>query len=520
MLKERIVSEIEAAVRAERSGDADVFLVSGTTADYRADLRRALGASANGTLAAIAARLAANPLIESAEPGADGVLDLRLRAGVRAYVLREILSAGRAYGRSETGAGKRVLVEFVSANPNAPLSVSHARGGVVGDIVASLLTATGYQVQREFYVNDAEDSRPLRAFARAVLAAYRVRCGATARPVETVEYGGAFAPMIAERLYQAEGDRFAAAPDDDALPEIHRLALRLSEDEQRAALASFGIRFDQWSRESELSASGAVAETLQALKTAGFTSERGGALWLLTTRFGDEADRVLLRADGSATYLAGDLAYHRAKFGRGFESLIDVWSGDHESYVARTRAGLAALGFDPACLDVVVFQPVRVLRDGTVIAGGRDGATANVTLPELIEETGSDAARLGLALAPANAPLDFDIDAVRRSDSPLNAIESFLRDSATAGSGATAPAEPTTAAERRVFDLICDFPGVVADAATARAPHGIAQYAVSLAHTAREAPAGPLRSAAVLTLENALILLGIGSESLPREATA
>lgn len=533
MLKEQLIAEIARAARAiypTSSSPISLAPADNSRHDYQTETAVRIAAERGspgeaGEIArALVAALAGSTVIASAVALPDGRIDLLVAEDAWTAALDSLLEAGSDYGANDDGAGRPVLVEFVSANPNAPLSVTHARGGVVGDIIAALLTATGYRVQREFYVNDAESSKPLRAFTRAVLAAYRERCSPS--ELSGGENEGAFVRELADALYEAEGDRFASLPERAVLPEFHDLVLAESQNRQRDALAEFGIRFDRWSRESELGSSGAVAETMEMLRASGHAEVRDGAFWLLSRRLGDDVDRVLLRADGGATYLAGDLAYHRAKLHRGFERLIDVWSADHSGYISRTRAGIAALGFDPECLDVVVFQTVRVLKDGTFL-NGSDGAAASVTLKDIVEHAGREELRFQLALGSPADPLDLDIDAALSKAGSLPVILAFLNDTPASGEAVRSPSDNLSgAAERRLLRTLFDFPSVVAQAAAALAPQTVAAYAARLADDnagwAKVTRAGidsPLRQATAQALRNTLVLLGIPPTITPPEAT-
>jgi arginyl-tRNA synthetase len=543
MLREQLTEEIEAAARdaAALPPDAPPPRVILTAAadpaaqgDYRAEVPP-------GLAEAVAARLTErNGLVASARVGGDGRISLRLRPDVLAETLRGVLTAGDNWGRSRRRDGERVLFEFVSANPNAPLSVSHGRGGAVGDALAALFHANGAHVQREFYVNDAEDARPLRTFARAVLARYRERCGVHDRAAgsEDDAYPAAgYVAELADALYAARGDAWAAYPNAEALPLVQRFALERMEADQRTTLDALNIFFDEWFSERMLRSRGAIRTAIETLVASGQAEKRqDGSVWLRSSRLGDESDRALIRADGSETYLAGDLAYHGDKFGRGFDRLVDVWSADHAAYVARTRAGLSALGLDPARLDVVLVQPVRLVKDGTEVKGSpRYGGAP--TLAELLEQVGPDTARFALLLKPMHLPLDLDLDAAARSDSPLARVRAAIARARHAGGPPDADAaggaseqiaalvEGDTAA-RALLLRVAELPGAVRQAADTLAPHHVGQYAVELADgylafPDRDTNADDARRALAqsvgIALENALALLGV-SGALPVHA--
>jgi arginyl-tRNA synthetase len=302
---------------------------------------------------------------------------------------------------------ERVLVEFVSADPNGPLSVWHGRCGVVGDCLASLLSLGGADVTREFYVNDATIGKQMNRFARAVHAEVAVRSGHDA-PASDNEYPPQWIHHVAEAI------RPTLAHADFAT--IARAASRVVRHEQEDDLDALGVRFDHIVFESSLHARGAVHRVLNQLQASGNAYAKSGGLWLSSSKFGDEADRPLVRADGTPTYLAGDLAYHADKFARGYDRLINVWKHDHADYIVRTRAGLLALGLDASKLHVVLVAPVRVLRDGTEVKGNLPGANA-VALRDLLATLGKHNTRLALlGQATHDRSVDVDMDKAVRQD--------------------------------------------------------------------------------------------------------
>ncbi|MBC8103881.1 MAG: arginine--tRNA ligase [Cytophagales bacterium] len=461
--------------------------------------------------------------------------------------LRRVLSQGQRYGRSETSTGRRVIVEFVSANPNGPITVAHGRGGALGDALAALLEWTGNDVSREFYVNDAAGSPQMRIFARSLLARYRQQFGQD-DPIPEDGYPGDYVIEIARQIADRDGDQYLALPSETAAPIFEALALRGMHEQQSATLAAFGIRYDTWFSEQTLHASGAVEKVLGQLKMRDLAYEENGALWLRSTRFGDDNDRVLVRAEGTPTYLAGDLAYHADKLARHFDRLVDVWGADHQGYIARTQAGLAALSDAPAPLQIALYQPVRLLKEGVEVRMGRRGETT-ITLDELIREVGRDAARFFFLLHPADAALDFDMDLARtqRRENPVFAVQSAharccAAQKAAQGAGVLFPAEGgvsldlvslTQPAEVALIQKIAAFPDEVAAASDTLAPCRIARYALDLAslfHPWQDqqdsgAPAGDDRSLAQahlalvqgvrITLANALTLLGVSAPEYP-----
>jgi arginyl-tRNA synthetase len=439
-----------------------------------------------------------------------------LNAAAAAGVLRAIAEGGPGYGRSDGESKGRVLLEFVSANPNGPVTAAHGRGGVLGDTLAALLGFTGSKTTREFYVNDATNSRQMRQFARAVQAHYRRLLGddaalADAARADDGGYPDEFVERVARELLAKEGDRLNAPSADWSLALVQEAATRLMRTEQEETLAALGVRFDAWFSENALLAHGAVERVLARLRDAGHAYEQGGALWLRSTPFGDEADRTLVRADGTPTYLAGDLAYHADKFERGYDTLVDIWSADHAGYVDRTRAGLAALGYDPGRLHILLHGPVRLLKDGTEIKGRFGGVP---TLAEILEETRPDVARLLLLGGPAEAPLDLDADAAMHSDrtNPVAYLREALR--RCQEPQPTDGAVEFTGEEAALIETLADFPEEVRRAADKLAPDQLLLYALSLADRwvrLSGSPPALLARATAVVLTNTLGILGVAA---------
>lgn len=454
--------------------------------------------------------------------------------------IRRILTEGVRYGRTQDATPRRVLVEFVSANPNGPITVAHGRGGAIGDTLASLFEWTGNTVSREFYVNDAVGSQQMQVFAQSLFARYRQLLGRAAEIPED-GYTGEYVTQIAQRVVGSDGDRYLALTPEAAVPVFQTLALSGMRDQQAATLEAFGIHYDTWFSEQTLHASGAVESVLQSLKERGFAFDQKGALWLRSTRFGDENDRVLVRAEGTATYLAGDLAYHADKLARGFDLLVDVWSEDHHGYIARTKAGLAALGYAGDQLQIALYQPIRLIRNGVEEKTGRRAGSI-LTLEELIDEVGKDAARFFFLLHPSDAPQDFDLDLARKQsrENPFYNVQSACTRSASAiakaeragitvlGGGDLDYARLSETDETVLARRLADFPGEILQARDTLAPHRIARYAqdlASLLHAWHDRNTHGIDSRAHLalvisvrtTIANALTILGV---SVPKHTTA
>jgi arginyl-tRNA synthetase len=434
-------------------------------------------------------------LIASAEAAGGGFLNLRLKADVLGDVVQQVLDEGPRYGHTESLTPRRVLVEFVSANPNGPITVAHGRGGAIGDTLASLFEWTGNTVSREFYVNDAVGSRQMQIFAQSLFARYRQLLGHEAEIPED-GYPGEYVIDIAQRIVDTAGDRYASLTLEAATPVFQALALEGMREQQTETLAAFGIHYDTWFSEQTLHASGAVAKVLQSLKERGLAFEEKGALWLRSTKFGDDKDRVLVRAEGTPTYLAGDLAYHADKLARGFDLLVDVWGADHHGYMARTKAGLAALGYSPDQLQIALYQLVRLLRNGVEEKMGK--RTGNIVmLDELIGDVGKDAARFFFLLQSSDASQDFDLDLARKQskENPVYYAQyaharccSAVRKASELGIAIPQNGDTdldlsrlTQPEEVILIKKLVDFPDEIQQATVSLAPHRIARYVLDLA---------------------------------------
>ncbi|OBS09456.1 arginine--tRNA ligase [Acidihalobacter prosperus] len=473
---------------------------------------------------ALVARLPQDPRVASVEIAGPGFVNVRLSRAARLGVIETVLEQGPDYGRGALGAGRRVQVEFVSANPTGPLHVGHGRGAAYGDAVSNLLAAAGFAVQREYYVNDA--GRQMSILAASVWLRYLERCGARlAFPVNG--YKGEYVREIAEVLYAEEGDAWAAdaqtvfedvPPDEpaggdkeahiDALIErarallgdnryryVFELGLNRILDDIRDDLREFGVEYDVWYSERTLADRGLVNKAVERLREAGRVYEQDGALWFRSTEFGDEKDRVVQRDNGQTTYFASDIAYHMDKLERGFDRVINVWGADHHGYVPRVKAALQAMGEDPARLDVLLVQFAILYRGGErVQMSTRSGSF--VTLRELRDEVGRDAARFFYVMRAASQHLDFDLDLAKSqsSDNPVYYIQyaharvcSVMRQLAEKGfahdpaHGAAQAHRLETAQEIALIGLLARYPELIEDAALAAEPHQIAQFLRDLA---------------------------------------
>ncbi len=475
-------------------------------------------------------------LVARTEIAGPGFINFWLAQDQLAAVHRAILEQGARYGRSTAGAGLKVNVEFVSANPTGPLHVGHGRGAALGDAIAALLEWTGHAVTREFYINDA--GVQIDRLAESLWARVRELAG---QPASIPEggYHGQYLRENARELLDREGPAFANLPETEGIQRARGAALELQRQEQDRDLAEFGVRFDVMSSEQAIYDSGRVARALELLRARNLTFEAEGALWLRSTEFGDDKDRVLRKSDGSFTYLVPDIAYHIDKHDRGFDRVIDVWGADHHGYIPRMRAVLAALGYPPEFFDVALVQLVKVVRGGEEVKMSKRSGEF-VTLRDLYEEVGVDAARYFFLMRKGATPLDFDVDLAKRQTDENPVFYVQMAHARLSGIFRTAERVPQDVAgpldladlpapeDVELLKKLATFPEIVDKAARDREPHRITVFLHELAtvvhgwyhHTrAVGAPEGAateharllLARAARIVLANALTLLGLSA---------
>jgi arginyl-tRNA synthetase len=475
-------------------------------------------------------------LVSKTEIAGPGFINFWLAQDQLAAAHREILEAGSEYGRSTIGAGLKVNVEFVSANPTGPLHVGHGRGAALGDGIASLLEWSGHNVVREFYVNDA--GVQIDKLAQSLWARIREAAGYPAAVPEG-GYHGEYLRENARQVLEREGRGFADLPEEEGLLRCRALGLEIQRAEQAEDLKQFGVEFDVWSSEQAIYRSGEVDRSLALLAERGLTYEAEGALWLRTTQFGDDKDRVLRKGDGSYTYLVPDIAYHLDKRDRGFDRAIDVWGADHHGYIPRMRAVLAALGLPPEFFDVALVQLVKVVRGGEEVKMSKRSGEF-VTLRDLLEEVGVDAARYFFLRTKGETPMVFDVElALKQTDeNPVFYVQ--MAHARLSGIFRTAERAPESVTgvldlgalpapqDAELLKKLVTFPEVLEKTARDREPHRITVYLHELAtvvhgwyhHTrAVGAPEGPateharlmLARGARIVLANALAVLGIGA---------
>lgn len=429
--------------------------------------------------------------VESAEIAGPGFINFRLDKRFLHAVIGDVRTQGERYGSVNAGGGQKIQVEFVSANPTGSLHLGHARGAAVGDALCNLLAFAGHEVTREYYINDAGNQ--VLNLAKSIEARYRQALGQDAEMPEDGYYGEdiiGFARELAER----EGDKLLALPEEERLAFFRSYGLERELDKIKRDLERFGVKFDVWFSETSLYENGKVEAALNALREKGQVYEQDGAVWLKTTPYGDDKDRVLVKNDGTYTYLTPDIAYHMDKYGRGYDRMINIWGADHHGYIPRMKAAMAALGNDPEKLTVLIAQMVSLYQNGEKVKMSKRTGKA-VTVEELMDEVGVDAIRYFFTMRSIDSHLDFDMDlAVSTSnENPVYYVQyaharicSIFRQAEEQGITLLpwdqAPLHRLTAEQE--FDLLRkmgELPEVVADAARVYAPHVIIRYVYELA---------------------------------------
>lgn len=428
----------------------------------------------------------AGGLLAKTELAGPGYVNFFVADAAWRRALAEILEAGESFLRSDEGRGRRVLVEYVSANPTGPLHIAHGRGAVTGDVLASLLAAVGFAVEREYYVNDLGNQTDV--LARSMYLRYAELCGRTLTPPEDF-YPGEYVTELARALYERDGERHLDRPEGEWLPAFRDFGIARMLERIRADLASFGVRMDRFVSERELTERLGFSDLLARLERAGHVYDDGGKKWFRTTTFGDDKDRVVVREDGRPTYFASDILYHDDKVRRGYHQLINIWGADHGGYVARVKAGLAGLGHDPNALDLVLVQMVSLSRGGEAVRMGKRLGTA-VWLQDVVGEAGRDATRYFFVMRRSDSQLDFDLElATKKSlDNPVfyaqmghARLSSIARKAREAGipepvSGPGALEALALPAELGLVKTLVLAPEVVRDAALSYEPHRIVHY--------------------------------------------
>lgn len=473
-------------------------------------------------------------LIEKVEIAGPGFINFYLSKNWIYDILPVVETQDTTYGSVDLGHGEKVQIEFVSANPTGLLHMGNARGGALGDSLANLLKMAGYAVTKEFYINDAGNQ--IVNLGLSLEARYRQQLGDVDYPFPEKGYHGQDIIDTAKRIIAEVGDSYLQLPEEERQQKMIATALEEKLSAIKNGLHEFGVEYDVWFSETTLHESGAITDVVNLLTEKGMTYEKDGALWLKTTSFGDEKDEVLIRSNGIPTYYAADIAYHKNKFDRGFKRVINIWGADHHGHVARMKGAMDALGYDSQDLTIILMQLVRLYQNGEVVRMSKRTGQY-VTLQELIEDVGKDAARYFFIMRNPDSHLDFDLDLAKQqsSDNPVYYVQYAH---ARINSILTATGQPTPKAahcdltllqeeaELELIRKIADLPNEIAYAAEELAPYRLARYATDLAtmfhsfynscrvltdDAALKNARLVLVNATRITLRNVLTLLGVSA---------
>ena len=502
-LKEKIIAAVNTAIEKGElaSGDLPEFIIEKPAdkknGDFSTNIAMAGARVFRKAPKMIAEAIVSNldlegTLFERAQIAGPGFINFYLSQRYYSEIVKDVLSCGDGYGRSDYGKGKKVIVEFVSANPTGPMHIGNARGGAIGDCLASVLDAAGYEVWREFYVNDAGNQ--IEKFATSLEVRYLQLCG---KDIEMPEdaYHGADITAHAENFKALNGDKYADCESDERRKALVAYALPINIEGLERDLKAYRIVYDNWFRESSVHENGAVKRVIDTLKEKGVTYEKDGALWFKASEFGNDKDIVIVRANGLPTYIVPDIAYHYNKLvTRGFDKAIDVLGADHHGYVPRMKAALTALGIDANRLDCVIMQMVRLVRNGETIKLSKRSGKA-ITLNTLLEEIPIDAARFFFNLREPNSHFDFDLElaAKQSSENPVYYVQyaharicSILRKAEEEGAALTSPEASeldllTSDEERALITHLSSLTEEIVSAAKNYDPAKITHYVVELA---------------------------------------
>ncbi|MTT30969.1 arginine--tRNA ligase [Terrilactibacillus sp. BCM23-1] len=473
--------------------------------------------------------------IREIEIAGPGFINFFLDNSYLTRLIPTILEEGDDYGQSTKGSGKKIQIEYVSANPTGSLHLGHARGAAVGDTLIRILRKAGYEASPEYYINDAGNQ--IGNLTTSLEARYFQALGIEKEMPED-GYQGQDIVKLGQQLAEKYGDEYVHKSDKERNQFLRNFGVEHLMAKIKKDLSDFGVHFDVWFSETSLYESGEITSVLEKLKERGHTYEQDGALWFASTKFGDDKDRVLIKSDGSYTYLTPDIAYHLNKFLRGFDQLINVWGADHHGYIPRMKAAMEALGYDPNRLEVQIIQLVNLFKDGEKVKMSKRTGKA-VTLRELMEEVGTDAMRYFFAMRSSDSHLDFDIDlAVSRSnENPVFYVQyaharicSMLKRAESYETASLEEVDLSLLTSEKEIDLlkkVGEFPEVIADSAEQLAIQRMTTYLFDLASTLHsfynaEKVLDPenkelsrarvaLMKAVKITLKNAMDLIGVNA---------
>lgn len=427
--------------------------------------------------------------VEKVEIAGPGFINFFMKQDFLHQVIDTVLEQKEQYGKSDFGKNKRIQVEFVSVNPTGDLHLGHARGAAFGDALCNVLSRAGYEVEREYYINDAGNQ--IDQLAVSIETRYMEALGKEAEMPEDGYYGQDIIE-IGKKLAEEDGDKWLQKDRKERLKFFRDYGLKYELGKIKADLDDFGVYFDNWFSEMSLYEDGKIEKTLKELKEKGYIYEKDGATWFKSTEFGDDKDRVLIKQDGSYTYFTPDIAYHKDKLERGFDKIIDVWGADHHGYVARMRAAIQALGYPVEKFSVSIIQLVNLFENGEKVRMSKRTGKA-VALRELVEDVGADAVRYIFTSRSNDSPLDFDIDLAKKqsNENPVYYVQyaharicTMLEQAAEKGFELDENFDASVLTNEKELDLlkhIATFPQVVVEAAKKEAPNRITQYVYDLA---------------------------------------
>ena len=507
LIHDQVVAALLAALgRAKENGDLDIPTLPDPSVelpkreewgDLSSNVAMAVAPKARRAPMDVAGLLATTlrdegkNLFDRVDVAAPGFLNFTIKPSCWMDVLKMIEGLGPSFGASQMGKGQRVVVEFVSANPTGPLHVGHGRGAALGHAASNLLETVGYRVQREYYINDA--GRQLRLLGASVFARYQEYHGRTVTFPED-GYHGTYIHAVAEALAQEFGSTILDLDVQDAEQRSAEFACKRLLERIKQDLRVFGIEFDEWYSEASLIGAGHLEQALDDLKQKGLVFHDEGAWWFRSSQFQDEKDRVVAKQDGSYTYLASDIAYHRDKFERGFESVINIWGADHHGYISRMQAAVQAFGHQKEQFRVVLVQMVNLLRGGGKVEMSKR-AGEFVTLREVVDEVGADAAKFFFLMRRSDSHLDFDLELAKRqsADNPVYYVQyaharlaSLFRVAESRGISVPSIRDidqtlVVTQDELRLIKQLSCYPGIIEGSAINLEPHRVTFYLQELA---------------------------------------
>ncbi|UOQ45310.1 arginine--tRNA ligase [Halobacillus salinarum] len=542
-LKEEIVRAVKAAGLAGEDEMPAVVLEQPKDkahGDYATNMAMQLARIAKKNPRAIAAELVeefdkSKASIEKMEIAGPGFINFYMNNQYLTDLVPAIITENDQYGRTNTGGGHRIQVEFVSANPTGTLHLGHARGAAVGDSLCNVLEAAGYEVSREYYINDAGNQ--MANLALSVEARYMQALGKEwAMPEDG--YHGQDIIDLGQKLADEDGSKWVDKPEEERLSFFREYGLKYELNKIKTDLEEFRVPFDEWFSEMSLYEGDRIQSALNVLKEQGYVYEKDDATWFETTKFGDDKDRVLIKNDGTYTYLTPDIAYHKNKLDRGFDTLINIWGADHHGYIPRMKAAIQALGYKEDTLEVEIIQMVNLFQNGERVKMSKRTGKA-VTLRELMEEVGIDAMRYFFSMRSSDSHLDFDMDLARSesNENPVYYVQyaharicTMLKQAEEKGLTEVGEFDGSRLSSEKEEDLLKrlgEFPQVVAEAAGNRTPHRVTQYAFDLASNLhsfynaekvldpdepeRTASRISLMKAVQITLSNALKMIGVSA---------